>query len=84
MIAQVCDRESSRDSWFENRLVEIFRFEFWPLEKMVILKLVKKVGIPIFFISKLVKKMEFPFLYTKNDQKFWEFPCLLYPCNQSA
>ena len=26
MIAEVCDRESRRDSWFENRLILIVRF----------------------------------------------------------
>ena len=29
MIAKVCDRESRRDSWFENRLVQILRGHNW-------------------------------------------------------
>ena len=28
MIAKVCARESRRDSWFEDRLVKIAKFEF--------------------------------------------------------
>ena len=33
MIAKVCDRESRRDTWFENRLVLFFRklYLFFPL-----------------------------------------------------
>ena len=40
MIAQVCDRESRRDSWFENRLAYFLqKWSINPLLNVVVLKI---------------------------------------------
>ena len=45
MIAKVCDRESRRDTWFENRLVFFFLiFNFAFLNKIVKIKVSKYIA----------------------------------------
>ena len=56
MIAKVCDRESRRDTWFENRLVSCIDFQtkmWWDITSLInyTCQLPPRVTIALYFVS---------------------------------
>ena len=80
MIAKVCDRESRRDTWFENRLVELGNifWKFWP-KKSIKHDFLPKIHFFLAFFatfwlrfSKMLHKLKIWKTTKQNKKKFPE------------
>ena len=80
MIAKVCDRESRRDSWFENRLVLLPRYQN-AIKQMLklnsaavhVIELVQIVQVPYSFYKCFTKDLKIHALLVLNESLYKNF-----------